>query len=101
MMVKLYFRRGHKTGIVNYVFSVFKRTPHSLDRIYQLDVRQSKRPIKNLHDRSHVHIGALRVSGLKEWSQWEFEDVLDYFCTSTNITMSPGPVHPEHFELRS
>lgn len=101
MMVKLYFRRGHKTGIVNYVFSVFKRTPHSLDRIYQLDVRQSKRPIKNLHDRSHVHIGALRVSGREEWSRWEFEDVLDYFCTSTNITMSPGPVHPEHFELRS
>ena len=101
MMVKLYFRRGHKTGIVNYVFSVFKRTPHSLDRIYQLDVRQNNRPIKNLHDRSHVHIGALRVPGLDEWSRWEFEDVLDYFCTSTNITMSPGPVHPEHFELRS
>lgn len=101
MMVKLQFHRGHKTGIVNYVFSVFKRTPHSLDRIYQLDVRQSKKPIKNLHDRSHEHIGSLRIAGPDKWAQWEFEDVLDYFCTSTNITMRPRPVHPEHFELRS
>lgn len=101
MMVKLYFRRGHKTGIVNYVFSVFKRTPQGLDRIYQLDVRQSKKPIKNLHDRSHEHIGSLRVSGHDEWAAWEFKDVLNYFCIRTNITMCPCPVHPEHFELRS
>lgn len=53
MQVKLCFRRSLKTGIVRYVFSVFKRTPYSLERVYQLDVRQCKKKIKNLHDRSH------------------------------------------------
>lgn len=101
MLVELKFRRSYKTGIVTYVFSVFKRTPYSLDRVYQLDVRQSKKPIKNLHDRSHEHIGSLRTAGLDAWAQWGFEDVLNYFCQSANITMTNGPVYPEHFELRS
>lgn len=101
MQVKLCFRRSLKTGIVRYVFSVFKRTPYSLERVYQLDVRQCKKKIKNLHDRSHEHIGDLKLQGADDWAQWEFKDVLAYFCSATNLTFSVGPVHPEHFELRS
>jgi len=101
MQVELRFRRGHKTGLVTYVFSVFKRTSHGTDRIYQLDVTHSKRPIRNLHDKSHEHMGALRTAGHDSWSNWKFQDVLEYFCNQTNITMTSGPVHPEHFELRS
>lgn len=100
MVVELRFRRGHKTGIIRYVFGVFKRNPHGSDRVYQLDVMQSKKPIKNLHDKSHEHIGAFRVSGQDSWVKWQFKDVLEYFCKTANITMSPGPVHPEHFELK-
>lgn len=101
MTVKLFFRRSQKTGIVKYVFSVYKRTPYSLDRIYQLDVTHTRKPIKNLHDMSHEHIGSLRRNGNESWSRWKFEDVLEYFCIATNIKMSPGPDHPESFELRS
>lgn len=101
MMVKLFFRRSQKTGLVKYKFGVYRRTPYGLDRVYELDVTQSRKPIKNLHDRSHEHIGALRRNGIEAWSKWEFEDVLEYFCAATNIKMSPGPDHPERFELRS
>ncbi len=101
LLVELKFRRSRKTGIVTYLFSVFKRSPYGRDRVYQLDVRQSKKSIKNVHDRSHEHIGSLRATERDEWAQWSFEDVLNYFCNNANITMSPGPVHPEHFELRS
>lgn len=101
LLVELQFRRSRKTGIVTYLFSVFRRSPYGRDRVYQLDVRQSKKPIRNVHDRSHVHIGSLRVSGHDEWAQWSFEDVINYFCNSANITISPRPVHPENSELRS
>lgn len=101
MMVRLMFRRSPKTGLIKYKFSVFNRTPYRLDRVYELEVTHSPKPIKNLHARSHEHMGALRRNGNEAWSQWEFEDVLEYFCTATNITMSPMPEHPERFELRS
>lgn len=101
MQVELQFRRGHRTGLVVYVFSVFKRTHHGTDRVYQLHVMQCKKPIKNLHDKSHEHMGALKTEGDDSWSRWSFQDVLEYFCNQTNITMTSGPVHPEHFELRS
>jgi hypothetical protein len=101
MLVKLLFRRSHKTGIVHYVFSIFKRTPYSLERVYQLDVRQCRKRVKNQHDRSHEHMGDLRSFGTEEWGQWEFKDVLAHFSNVTNVTFSAGPAHPEHFELRS
>ncbi|TFW17258.1 hypothetical protein [Duganella callida] len=100
MQVELRFRRSHKTGLISYVFSVFKRTPHGTERVYQLDVRHSKKPIKNLHDKSHEHMGSRRSEGQEFWLHWQFEDVLQYFCNTTNIIMSPGPNHPEHFELK-
>jgi hypothetical protein len=100
MQVKLFFRRSYKTGMVNYVFSVFKRTPYSLERVYQLDIRQCRKRIKNPHDLSHEHIGKLRLTGAPEWAQWQFEDILEYFSNATNVVFSVGPVYPEHFELR-
>lgn len=101
MMVRLLFHRSPKTGLIKYKFSVFNRTRYSLDRVYELEVTHSPKPIKNLHAISHEHIGALRRNGNEAWSKWGFEDVLEYFCAATNIEMSPKPQDPEHFELRS
>lgn len=100
MIARLWFRHSRKTGLIKYKFSVFNRTPYSLDRVYELEVTHSPKPIKNLHAMSHEHIGALRRNGNESWSKWEFEDVLNYFSLTTNIDMRTRPKHPEHFELR-
>jgi hypothetical protein len=100
MQVNLCFRRGHKTGIVRYVFTVFKRQVYGKDRVYQLDVTHSRRPLKNAHKKSHEHMGNVRMLGDATWETWTFDDVLAHFCAKANVVMEPKPSHPEHFQLK-
>jgi hypothetical protein len=100
MQVNLCFRRRSKTGIVRYVFTVFKRHPYGKDRVYQLDVMHSRKPLKNAHGKSHEHMGDRRSLGDATWETWTFDDVLAYFCAKANVAMEPKPSHPEHFQLK-
>ena len=69
MVARLSFRHSQKTGLIKYKFSVFNRTRYSLDRVYELEVTHSPKPMKNLHAISHEHIGALRRNGNEAWSK--------------------------------
>jgi hypothetical protein len=100
MEVSLNFRRSAKTGILYYKFTVFKRHPYGLERVYQLDIVQSRRPIKDVHKRSHEHMGDCRIDGNASWDNWSFDDVLLYFCQQTNIDFSPPPPDPEEYRLK-
>jgi hypothetical protein len=100
LQVELLFRRSHKTGMVTYKFTVFKRHLYGQDRVYQLHVVQSKARIKDAHALPHEHIGAARQSGDAGWAIWSYDDVLAHFCKRTNITFLPCPKHPEDFQLR-
>jgi len=98
--VDFQFRRSQTTKSVKYKFSVYRRLPYGLERVYQLQVNKFERPVKNRHESSHEHIGNLRVLGDASWCDWGYDDVIAYFCRQTNITFDPAPAHPEDFALR-
>lgn len=99
MYVELIYRATHKTKFTTYVFTLFKRSTHGKERVYQLEVTQTPKRIKDLHRLSHEHVGSLRSLGRVDWSDWDYEAVLAHFCVSTNITFTPKPRHPEEFLL--
>lgn len=100
LYVQLNFHRGLKTKSVTYQFSVFKRQPYGLERVYQLEVVQWSRPIKDAHKQSHEHFGDKRTPGDASWDNWQYDDVIKHFCSRTNIQFQPALMHPEHFQLR-
>lgn len=97
LYVELKFCRRAGPGRISYSFSVFRRNRCNVDRVYQLTVVQSPKPIKDKHGQSHEHIGASRTLGTAEWQEWSYDDVLKHFCARTNITFVPTPGHPENF----
>lgn len=100
LLLDLSFRRSPKTNTIRYVFSVFKRLPRGLDRVYQLDVSQWNRPVADKHNQSHEHVGNARNPGEASWQKWTFEEVMVYFCQQTNITFRPNLHHPEVLQLK-
>jgi hypothetical protein len=100
MYVQLYYQSSIKTKIKRFKFSLFLRRPYGLDRIYQLDVVQFSKAIKDMHKRSHEHYGDTRTVGQLHWENWQYDDVLAYFCSRTGLVFEPQLTHPEHFELK-
>jgi hypothetical protein len=99
MQVELLYRTTHKTRMVSYIFTLFKRFPYGNERIYQLEVTQTPKRIKDMHRLSHEHMGSLRTMGNASWSGWSYDEVLAHFCAATNISFEPKPSHPEEFKL--
>lgn len=100
MLIELIYRRSPKTGMVLYKFSVFLQHPWGLERVYQLDIRKAKRPLKDAHSRPHEHFGNQRVDGDYLWSSWTFTEAMGYFVLRTGIHFEPPANDPEHFELK-
>lgn len=98
--VELAYRRSAKTGLKRFKFSVFLRQRYGIERVYQLDVLQSKKAIRDKHSMPHEHFGDRRTNGTESWQNWTFEEILGHFQKRTNIIFRPPPSHPEHFELR-
>lgn len=100
MYVQLHYRHSQKTKIIKYQFTVFSRKPYGSERVYQLQVNHFHRQVHDAHQRSHEHIGKLRVTGDASWANWRYDDVIAYFCKQTNIVFDPDLSHPEHFQLK-
>lgn len=99
MYVELAYRNTHRTKITTYLFTLFKRYPYGKERVYQLEISQTPKRIKDLHKLSHEHMGSLRTLGDVNWGGWGYDEVLAHFCARTNITFKPRPSHPEEFQL--
>lgn len=99
MYLELIYRRSHKTNITYFKFTLFNRHGYGKERIYQLEVNQTPKRIKDLHKISHEHMGSTRTVGDAEWASWGYDEVLAHFCARANITFRPAPPHPEHFQL--
>lgn len=100
LYVQLHYRHSQKTKIIRYRFSVFRRQPYGVERVYQLQVNHFPVPVHDVHQRSHEHIGQLRVVGDARWANWRYDEVIAYFCKQTNIAFVPDLSHPEHFQLK-
>ncbi len=96
MEVELSYRRGASTT-TKYLFSVYIRRSYGKGRVYQLEVTQTRRGIKDRHAQSHEHIGDRRFDGQAVWQNWGYHEVLAYFCSRTNITFDPPPPDPANF----
>lgn len=99
MYVELLYRKSFKTKITTYKFTIFSRRTYGKERVYQLDVVQYPRPVKDAHSLPHEHIGSTRLPGDAKWSKWGYDEVLAHFCVRTNVTFQPVPAHPEDFQL--
>jgi hypothetical protein len=100
LLVDLIYRTSQKTGFTRYIFTVFLRHTWGVERVYQLDVMHSRRPIKDKHSQSHEHVGKRRIDGELSWQKWQIEDVLQHFSQQTKIEFLPPVRHPEVFELK-
>lgn len=100
MYVELSYRSTPRTKITKYVFTLFKRILRGKERVYQLEVTQTPKRVKDLHKLSHEHMGDLRTDGGATWDNWGYDEVLAHFCAATNITFVPKPAHPDDFQLR-
>jgi hypothetical protein len=99
MYLELIYRRSYKTNITIFMFTLFKRYSYGKERIYQLEVTQTPKRIRDLHKISHEHMGSTRTIGDAKWARWGYDEVLAHFCARTNLTFRPVPPHPEHFQL--
>lgn len=97
LVVDLRFRDDPGSRGKTYQFSVLNRNRYGSDRVYQLEVRQTKGMPKNPHERPHEHIGTQRVNGPDDWDEWAYDELLRYFCTRTNVTFEPAPADPARF----
>ena len=95
LYVSLKYRRRGKSRLVSYTFSVLRRNRKEVERVYQLTINRTGKPIKDKHRQPHEHIGASRRNGCPEWQEWSYDQVLAYFCAQTNITFVPTPVNPD------
>lgn len=100
LYVQLHYQNSYKTKIVKYRFTVFVRQPYGLERVYQLQVNHFPVPIRDMHQRSHEHLGKLRVTGDASWADWRYDDVIAHFSKQTNIAFDPVPPHPEQYQLK-
>lgn len=101
LIAELRFRRSSKTKVVQYVFSVFRRVlSRGLERVYQLDITQWPKPVRDLHQLPHEHLGDTRAIGDDSWSTWTYDQVLAHFCSRTNIEFRPPAPDPEELRLK-
>jgi hypothetical protein len=99
MYLELTYRHSQKTNITIYMFTLFKRYSYGKERIYQLEVTQTPKRIKDMHKISHEHMGDRRTVGDASWASWGYDEVMAHFCARTRISFRPTPAHPEHFQL--
>lgn len=101
MYVQLVFSRSPKTKMVRFKCTVFQTRHGAQARVYQLDVQQSPKLPKDRHSLPHEHFGAARSPiDSNGCHNWNFEDVLSYFCGATGIRFEPALSHPEDFQLK-
>ena len=100
LQVQLVYRSTQKTKMTRYIFSVFNRQPWGIERVYQLDIQQSPRPIEVKHNLPHEHFGDRRIDLPKNTGSWSFEDCMKQFSQQTGIVFVPIIEHPLSFELK-
>lgn len=101
IIVELNYSYNPLTHCKHYKFSVFKQRHYGKDRVYQLDIKQTKKPLRDAHAKPHEHFGDIRTDGDDAWSFWSYYEALDYFCMRTKITFVPQVQSPDDaFKLK-
>jgi hypothetical protein len=85
--VDLLIKYGQRPPSTHYLFTVFKFEYGGLRRVYQLDVLQNGRKMRDAHSMPHEHIGRDRVAGDVAWATIKYDEALGLFCSRTNLTL--------------
>jgi hypothetical protein len=94
LSVELRYRQSAKTKLKTFIFTVLMRSEYGDDRVYQLEVKQAGKQIKDEHKRPHEHYGKRRRVGPDKWRSWGYDEILQYFCGQTRIDFRPVPSNP-------
>lgn len=92
------YRPNTQTKI--YQFGIFRGQLGGRQRVYQLTVKQTRKPIKDQHALPHEHFGDKRLPCPAGSSSWSFDDALAYFAERTNLTFRPQIEDPSVYRLK-
>lgn len=102
-IVRLSYYHHPKTKQIRFIFTLLKQNSWGTDRVYQLDILQSAKKLKDAHKASHEHIGDIKQNGNKEWNEWGFDEAINHFTKMTKVNFKPKIGSPEknyqNFEL--
>ena len=91
---------SQKTEIARYQFGIFRGMLGGRQRVYQLTISRSRRPIKDRHALSHEHYGDQRLPCPDDSNTWSFDQALSYFAERTNLTFRHPIEDPTLFRLK-
>lgn len=84
----------HAGSGTNFHFTVFLHETGRSQRVYQLEINQSRKHTRDRHRWSHEHVGDKRFLGTEQWDDWDYDEVFRYFCGQTNICFQRLPGVP-------
>lgn len=97
LVLEIIVKISPQTSIKHFTFSIYQPRPYNA-RVYQLEVRDCPKALKDKHQWPHEHFGSERETRL-DWKDWDFQTAFDYFKAQTNLTFEPQLSNPFEFEL--
>ena len=99
LFLKLHYFHNPKIKLKSYTLSIFRKSIYGSELVYQLDIVQPPKALKDLHKYPHEHFGDLREFGTEEWLTWSFDEAINYFLSRTGITILGNLDPPDIYKL--
>lgn len=77
-----------------FVFTLMQHAAPEAERLFQLAVNQGAEPPNDMHYRSHEHFRGKRANVPESLDRAPFNELLEYFCSRTNLSFRPAPGDP-------
>ena len=100
LIMRLEYAYSTATNSKTMQFGVLKSAPYGLQRVYQLTIKQTRKPIKDAHALPHEHWGDTRIPANKDCLSFTFAQAMAHFCQQTNITITPPVEDPTQYRLK-
>lgn len=99
LVLEIIVKISSQTQIKHFTFTIFQPRPYDA-RVYQLEVRNCPKALRDLHQWPHEHFGTEKTTCL-EWRDWGYEAAFKHFQTQTGVALDPELFSPFELNLRS
>lgn len=99
LVVEILVKQSKQTQIKHFLFSVDRPRPYPA-RVYQLEIRNCPKALRDLHQWPHEHFGSSEREACLEWKDWSFHAAFEYFKDRANIKFDPNLPDPLKLELK-
>lgn len=99
LVVQILVKLSKQTQIKHFLFSVDRPRPYPA-RVYQLEIRNCPKALRDLHQWPHEHFGSSSRDSFLEWKDWSFQAAFEHFQNQTNVRFDPSLLDPLALELK-